>query len=93
MTPIELKEALHSGQKVFGTLIVSPSPAWPKVVGDCGLDFVFIDTEHTALDRESVSWMCRTYAAMGLPPLVRIPMFSATVLAQAMTGRGIHPIS
>ncbi|MGB1726348.1 MAG: HpcH/HpaI aldolase family protein, partial [Limisphaerales bacterium] len=72
MTPVELKEALHNGGPVFGTLIVSPSPFWPKVLGDSGLDFVFIDTEHIALDRSQVSWMCRTYKAMGLPPLVRI---------------------
>ncbi len=73
MKPIELKSALHGGEIVYGTLIVSPSPFWPKAVKNCGLDFVFIDTEHIALDRERVSWMCRTYAAMGLPPLVRIP--------------------
>ena len=72
MTPVELKEALHNGGPVFGTLIVSPSPFWPKVLGDSGLDFVFIDTEHIALDRSQVSWMCRTYKAMGLPPFVRI---------------------
>ena len=71
MTPVELKEALHNGGPVFGTLIVSPSPFWPKVLGDSGLDFVFIDTELIALDRSQVSWMCRTYKAMGLPPLVR----------------------
>ena len=71
MTPVELKNALHDGGPVFGTLIVSPSPFWPKIIGDCGLDFVFIDTEHIALDRSQVSWMCRTYNAMGLPPLVR----------------------
>ena len=64
MTPVELKEALHNGGPVFGTLIVSPSPFWPKVLGDSGLDFVFIDTEHIALDRSQVSWMCRTYKAM-----------------------------
>ena len=39
----------------------------------CGLDFVFIDTEHIALDRAQLSWMCQTYSALGLPPLVRIP--------------------
>jgi 4-hydroxy-2-oxoheptanedioate aldolase len=38
-----------------------------------GLDFVFIDTEHIALDRGQVSWMCQTYARMGLAPIVRIP--------------------
>lgn len=67
---------------MFGTLIVSPSPAWPAAVKDCGLDFVFIDTEHIALDRVQLSWMCQTYAGLGLPPLVRIPSpdpYAATV--------------
>ena len=73
MTPSNLKERLLGGQAIFGTLIVSPSPRWPEVVATCGLDFVFIDTEHIALDRGQLSWMCQTYAAMGIPPLVRIP--------------------
>ena len=69
----EIRQRLHAGQRVYGTLIVSPSPAWLDAVSGMGLDFVFIDTEHIALNRETVSWMCRTYRAMGLPPLVRIP--------------------
>ena len=73
MTPAALRERLIAGETVFGTLIVSPSPRWPDVVRDCGLDFVFIDTEHVALDRAELSWMCQTYAGIGLPPLVRIP--------------------
>lgn len=73
MSPQHLIESLHAGRPVFGTLIVSPSPRWPEVVKGCGLDFVFIDTEHIALDRAELSWMCQTYAALGLPPLVRIP--------------------
>jgi 4-hydroxy-2-oxoheptanedioate aldolase len=73
MTSAELRQRLRSSETSFGTLIVSPSPRWPEVVTTCGLDFVFIDTEHIALDRAQLSWMCRTYAALGLPPLVRIP--------------------
>ncbi|MES2507820.1 MAG: aldolase/citrate lyase family protein [Verrucomicrobiota bacterium] len=73
MTAPELASALRGGRPVFGKLIVSPSPRWPGTVKDCGLDFVFIDTEHIALDHEPLSWMCQTYAALGLPPLVRIP--------------------
>ena len=72
MNALELKEKLHNGDQVLGTLIVSPSPLWPKAHAECGLDFVFIDTEHVALDRSQVSWMCRTYTAMGIPALVRI---------------------
>jgi 4-hydroxy-2-oxoheptanedioate aldolase len=73
MNATQFTEKLHAGELVFGTLIVSPSPRWPQVVRGCGLDFVFIDTEHVALDRHQVSWMCQTYAALGLPPIVRIP--------------------
>ena len=73
MTGSELQAALRGGETVIGTLVVSTSPFWPKIIKDCGLDFVFIDTEHIAIDRERLSWMCRTYSALGLPPLVRIP--------------------
>jgi 2-keto-3-deoxy-L-rhamnonate aldolase RhmA len=66
-------EKLRAGELLLGTLLVSPSPMWPRALEGSGLDFVFIDTEHIALDRAQVSWMCQTYARMGLPPIVRIP--------------------
>ena len=72
MNPEEFCKALKSNNRMYGTLVVSTSPFWPKVIGDCGLDFIFIDTEHIAISRETLSWMCRTYNAMGLPTLVRI---------------------
>jgi 2-keto-3-deoxy-L-rhamnonate aldolase RhmA len=67
------RERLHAGERLYGSLIVSDSPRWPSVVSKAGLDFVFIDTEHIALDRGIVSWMCQTYAGLGLTPVVRIP--------------------
>jgi 2-keto-3-deoxy-L-rhamnonate aldolase RhmA len=73
MNAAELRRRLLAGETLFGTLIVSPSPRWPDAVRRCGLDFVFIDTEHIALDRAQLSWMCQIYSALGLPPLVRIP--------------------
>lgn len=94
MTAAELAQSLHSGRNVFGTLIVSPSPRWPEVVSGCGLDFVFIDTEHIALDRAELSWMCQTYAAIGLPPLVRIPApdpYAATMVLDGGAAGVIAP--
>lgn len=69
----QLIQALRSGQTVYGTLIVSPSPLWPSAVKRLGLDLVFIDTEHIPLDRTMVAWMCQTYRALDLAPVVRIP--------------------
>ena len=69
----EIRPRLHSGERVYGTMIISESPRWPAAVASIGLDFVFIDTEHIAQDRNKLSWMCQLYAALGLAPIVRIP--------------------
>lgn len=82
----ELCSALRSGRRVYGTLLVSPSPHWAKIVARCGLDFVFIDTEHIPLDRDQLSWMCRTYDALGLAPLVRIPSPDPGTATMALDG-------
>jgi 2-keto-3-deoxy-L-rhamnonate aldolase RhmA len=86
MSPADLRLRLRAGERLFGTLIVSPSPRWPDVVRGCGLDFVFIDTEHIAIDRAELSWMCQTYAALGLPPLVRIPSPDPYVATTVLDG-------
>jgi 2-keto-3-deoxy-L-rhamnonate aldolase RhmA len=94
MTFTNLRQRLVAGEMLFGTLIVSPSPLWPDAVRDCGLDFVFIDTEHIALDRAQLSWMCRTYVALGLPPLVRIPSpdpYAATMVLDGGAAGVIAP--
>jgi 2-keto-3-deoxy-L-rhamnonate aldolase RhmA len=68
----QLGAALHAGQRVYGTCVISPAPQWPRMIAKTGLDFVFIDTEHIVLDRAQLSWMCQTYAGLGLAPIVRI---------------------
>ena len=73
MTGKELKESLRSGKRVYGTLIVSTSPKWVDIIAQLNLDFVFIDTEHIAIDRHQLSWMCHGYMGKGLVPVVRIP--------------------
>jgi len=73
MNSMILKEKLNSGEKIYGTAIVSSSTMWPSSVKKAGLDFVFIDTEHVALGRETVSNMCNIYSSLGFPPIVRIP--------------------
>lgn len=68
-----LAEALRKGHPVYGTAMVSQSPLWPGILASLGLDLVFIDTEHTALNRETVSTLCHLYKGVGVAPLVRIP--------------------
>lgn len=73
MNAQQLQAALRAGRRVYGTLVVSPSPKWPQEMRRLGCDFVFIDTEHIALDRNELSWMCQTFRAMDIAPIVRIP--------------------
>jgi len=69
----ELREALHAGDRVYGTCVLSPAPQWPAMIAGTGLDFVFLDTEHVVLDRNELSWMCQAYSGLGLAPVIRIP--------------------
>ena len=72
MTALELQTALHQGQRVYGSLITSTSPRMTQEIKKANMDFVFIDTEHTAVDREKLSFLCQTYSGQGLPTIVRI---------------------
>lgn len=69
----EIRNALKKGDYVYGIAMISQTVAWPGILASTGLDFVFIDTEHTALGRETVSRICHSYKSEGLSPIVRIP--------------------
>jgi 4-hydroxy-2-oxoheptanedioate aldolase len=69
----ELKQKLQQGHRIYGTCITVNVPRWPKIVAGTGIDFVFIDTEHIAVDRAELSKMCNSYQALGVTPIVRIP--------------------
>lgn len=77
---------MREGRTVVGTLLVADSPRWPAQIAQIGLDFVFIDTEHIAIDRQPLSWMCQTYAALGLPPIVRVPSPDPYAATMALDG-------
>ena len=86
MTPAEIKKSLIEGRRVYGSLVLSTSPKWHLSVRRTGLDFVFIDTEHIALDRTTLSWMCRMYKEIALPPIVRIPSPSPYEACKVLDG-------
>ena len=86
MNADELKTRLHGGKTIYGSLIVSTSPRYPAEVAKIGFDFVFIDTEHIAIDREQLSWMCQTYRGYGLPAWVRVPAPDPYLACMVMDG-------
>jgi 2-keto-3-deoxy-L-rhamnonate aldolase RhmA len=86
-----LRDLLQAGRRAYGTMVVSSSPFWPPLIKRTGVDFVFIDTEHVALDRGIVSWMCRAYAALDIAPIVRIPHLCPMEACKALDG-GAHGV-
>ena len=86
MNGVDFRAALRDRRRVYGTCVLSPGPMWPPVVARAGLDFVFIDTEHNALGRQTVSWMCRAYGAAGLATIVRIPAPDPYQASMALDG-------
>src|SRR5262245_58805571 len=94
MTGREIIESLHAGRYVFGSAVLATSPLWPAAVKQSGIDFVFVDTEHTPIDRQTLSWICQCYLALGLPSVVRIPCndpFEATKALDAGAGGIVGP--
>jgi 4-hydroxy-2-oxoheptanedioate aldolase len=68
-----LKEALHRGRRVYGTLVTSTSPKSLQAVAGLHLDCVMIDTEHIPMNWDHLGWMCHAYRGRGIVPVVRIP--------------------
>jgi len=86
MTGNELRRRIRAGERVYGSLIVGNSPRWLSVIEGTSLDYVFIDIEHIALDRDTLSWMCQAYRQLGMPAIVRIPSPSPYEATKVLDG-------
>jgi 2-keto-3-deoxy-L-rhamnonate aldolase RhmA len=92
MRGAELRQALHNGQRVYGVALENPGqPFWPKFFSNLGLDYVWLESEHTPSNRETLAWAFHCYAAYGIAPLLRIPEISATRAAMGLDD-GAHGI-
>jgi 4-hydroxy-2-oxoheptanedioate aldolase len=80
----EFRNALREGKKVYGTQISSTSPKMFDSVISLGLDFVFFCNEHVQYNPETLSWMCNSFKAAGVNPLVRILEPSPYLATQAL---------
>ena len=63
----DIIDNLHEGRRVFSSAMVSTSPLWPNLVKQAGVDFVFVDTEHTPIDRQTLSWRLKSSSTWTTP--------------------------
>ena len=81
----ELKARLAAGGSVFGCMIYSASGLrWGHVLAGGGLDYVVIDAEHAARDRENTSNWVLLAQRHDLTAIVRIPTTEAHYVAMTI---------
>ena len=60
----KVKEKVLNGQVPRGFICRTMSPAVVELIGLCGLDFVWIDMEHSTVDFQTVEHLCRAADAV-----------------------------
>ena len=81
------KEKLQSGRHLIGTEIDLADPCISEMVGGLGYDFLWIDTEHEAMDYETVLMQIIACKASGAASIVRIP-YNESYLAKRVLEMG-----
>lgn len=66
-----LKEMVRGGRVAVGTGIYSFSPAAVEAAGYAGLAFVYMDTEHTPVDWQTLENLVRAAEVAGVTPIIR----------------------
>jgi len=80
-----LKEKLKSGKAAYGTSLGDwLDPELPVLLAAAGLDFFFIDTEHSTTSYEQIKGLCRTARGSGLVPLVRVTENARPLISRAL---------
>lgn len=84
MNKQHLKERLKSGEVVFGTWNIIPSPSLVEAIGCSGLDFIVIDAEHGPVSMETAENLIRAAEVSGISPIIRVPHNESHLILRAL---------
>lgn len=84
MIALELKQALARGEGRLGTFIKLSNAAALEALGQSGLDFAILDTEHAPSDQLMLEHMIRAADCAGLPTIVRVSCASEEHILKAL---------
>jgi 2-keto-3-deoxy-L-rhamnonate aldolase RhmA len=74
---IEFKKRLLRGEKLFGTHTGLTDFSITEMYGNHGFDYVWIDTEHSAIDYQELNMHILAAQAKSMAALVRVPLVEA----------------
>ena len=87
MNGYELKQKVQAGGIVYGMMLsTSRNPGWSSAMSNFGLDYVIIDTEHSARDRSDLSDFLAAFNFTGVVPIQRIPIPDSHYVTMALDG-------
>lgn len=69
----KFRNKLESGTLCLGMVVWLTDPSVSEIAGDAGFDFSWIDTEHAALNIETVQEHVRAARGTDMAPIVRVP--------------------
>ena len=78
------RERLLTRKRLLGTFLKLPTTQVIEILGPVGYDFVIIDQEHAALDRNITDLMIFAARAANIAPIVRIPEFTESFVLSAL---------
>lgn len=80
-----VKESLKKGLTVFGTSLTDCiDPEFAVLLQAAGLNFFFVDTEHSPASYSQIQGVCRAARSVGIIPLVRVPQNESFLITRAL---------
>lgn len=86
-----LFDMIHRGEKPYGSMVSSIDPAVTDVMGEVGIDFVIIDSEHARNGRVELENHVRAANSHGMIPISRVHE-NRPALVQGHLDSGAHAI-
>ena len=84
-----LMEKLENRQRAIGSHITCNDPQQTEIIGDIGFDYLWIDTEHSAIGNYTLLQHLIATRAASVPAFVRIP-WNDPVLAKPVLEMGVQ---
>ena len=80
-----VKEMLKAGKAVYGTSLEDClGSEMPVILAKAGLDFFFVDTEHSPADYSAFQALVRTAHCVGIIPLLRVAQNRPELISRAL---------
>lgn len=82
--PNRLKRDLAAGKVCVGATITMNSPVVAEIMSHIGLDWLWFETEHTALNLDNVLTMLQATNGSDLSTVIRVPWNDKTMIKRAL---------